>query len=69
MKAILEFNLPEESVEHLLALRGDAYKYALDDMDNYLRARLKYEALSDAVAEALQEARVKLNELIRDAED
>lgn len=69
MKAILEFNLPEESVEHLLALRGDAYKYALDDMNNYLRARLKYEALSDAVAEALQAARDKLNELIRDAED
>lgn len=69
MKAILEFNLPEESVEHLLALRGDAYKYALDDMDNYLRTRLKYEELPDAVVEALQAARNKLNELIQDAGD
>lgn len=68
MKAILEFNLPEESVEHLLALRGDAYKYALDDMDNYLRARLKYEDLPGQVAETLQAARDKLNELIQDAE-
>lgn len=32
MKAILEFNLPEERGEFELAQKGDVYKYALDEV-------------------------------------
>lgn len=66
MKAILEFNLPQDEVEHQLALNGANYKIALDEMDNYLRNRLKYEELDDKVYEALQLARNTLTELTQD---
>lgn len=56
-KAILEFNLPEEQEDHKIALHGLDYKIALEDMENYLRGRLKYEGLSEEVRNALQEAR------------
>lgn len=42
MKAILEFNLPEEKDEHTLAIRGGDYWSSLWDMDQWLRAKIKY---------------------------
>lgn len=69
MKAILEFNLPEDKDEHHYALKGSRYKLALGEIDMYLRGRLKYESLSAPVYEALQDARTHLNELIREAEE
>ena len=38
MKAILEFNLPEEIEEHLNAINGINYKIALQEMDRWLRS-------------------------------
>lgn len=67
MKAKLIFNLPEDAEDHKYALKGLSYKIALDEMDNYLRSRLKYEDLSEEIDQELQAARDKLNELIRDA--
>ena len=33
MKAILEFNLPEETTEHLLAIHGADFSYVCQDLD------------------------------------
>jgi hypothetical protein len=57
MKAILEFNLPEDAEEHLDAINGTSYKLALSEMDNHFRHRLKYEEHPREVIEALQKAR------------
>lgn len=43
MKAVLTFNLPEESEEHLTALNGWRYKLVLEQLDNNLRSLIKYE--------------------------
>lgn len=42
MKAILEFNLPEESAEHLQALRGGAWEFVLFELDQHLRSIVKH---------------------------
>ena len=43
MKAILEFNLPEERVEHKLALEGAGYHSALFRFSEHLHRKLKTE--------------------------
>jgi uncharacterized protein (UPF0128 family) len=57
MKAYLVFNLPEEREELHFAQKGLDYSLALDEIDNHLRNRLKYETLSDEVHDALQQVR------------
>ena len=56
-KSTLEFNLPEERDELRYALNAVAYIAALQEIDNYLRGRLKYEELDEPVRDALQSAR------------
>jgi len=43
MKAILEFNLPEDKVDFDLALKGSDWKHVCWEMDQYLRKRVKYD--------------------------
>lgn len=62
-KAILEFSLPDEKPEFEQAVKGAHYDYALHELDQHLRARLKYEDLSEEVREALEKVREKLWEL------
>jgi hypothetical protein len=57
MKAILEFNLPEEREEFNHATNAVAYIAALQELDNHLRGRLKYEELPEEVHDALQSVR------------
>ncbi len=67
MKAILEFNLPDDQSDFKKAV--DGYKWALIawDMDQYLRARMKYEdSISDEQYEAVEKAREKLRELVNE---
>ena len=66
MKASLHFTLPEESEEFDNAQKGGRYRSVVEEMDNYLRARLKYEELSKDIHDALQAARDKLWELRSD---
>lgn len=42
MKAILEFNLPEENVEHLMATKAQKMFSLLWDFDQWLRDQIKY---------------------------
>lgn len=67
MKAYLSFKLPEEKEEHELALNGAKYKYALDEMDEYLRKILKYDDTITTDKESIyKEVRDKLRELVND---
>lgn len=67
MKAILEFNLPDDKEDFDLATKAlDWYSVAWD-MDQYLRSRIKYEdSLTDEAHEVLQDARTKLREIINE---
>jgi len=63
MRTVLEFNLPEEEEEFLLAFNGARYAIALDEMDNWLRQKVKYGEYDDATTALYQECRDKLTEL------
>ena len=43
MKAILEFNLPEDKVDFDLALQGSDWKHVCWEMDQLLRKHIKYD--------------------------
>lgn len=44
MKAILEFNLPEEEEDHINAIKGIQYKIAIDSLyESVFRPSLKHE--------------------------
>ncbi len=45
MKAILEFNLPEDQEYWDMAVKAREMAYALNDIRNYLRGRVKYEEM------------------------
>lgn len=61
-KIILEFDLYEDREAYEDALNGSKYRGILQEFDNYLRGRLKYEELPEQIQEALQAARDKLHE-------
>jgi hypothetical protein len=65
MKAILKFNLPEETLGHLQAINGNKYWGVLWDMDQYLRNILHYnvdEYAKKNPIEIIEEIRSFLNE-------
>ena len=59
MKAILEFNLPEDKVDFDLALQGSDWKHVCWEMEQLLRKHLKYD-------DDLKEDEVKMLQYIRD---
>lgn len=66
MKAILEFNLPEEMESHNDALKGADYKYSLRDIDQFLRNKLKYEHNYANADEALIKVRDHLSDILKE---
>ena len=56
MKAILEFNLPEDEEEHQASFYGMQWKSVVWEFDEYLRTEIKY-----ANKEEYQELRDKLH--------
>jgi len=52
MKAILEFNLPEDKQEFNLATKASDWWYVCWQMDQYLRKKLKYD---DGITEEQRE--------------
>ena len=61
MKAILEFNLPEEKDEYDFANNGVNYYITLIEFDHWLRSEYKYNG-----NEAMFEVREKLQQFIND---
>ena len=57
MKAILEFNLPEEFFEHQDALNGYRWKSIAQDMNNYLRNLEKHGHSFGSADESIAEIR------------
>ena len=58
MKAILEFNLPEDQPEFNTAIKGGDWKHVCWQMDQYLRGRVKYdEGLTEEQLEAYEDMR------------
>ena len=56
-KANLEFDLPEERPEFMMAFHGtDAYNN-LVEIDNFCRSILKHQEITEPFAEALEEIR------------
>lgn len=66
MKAILEFNLPDENYEYLNAINGTKFRSVLWDLDQWMRAKLKFEDLSDGAYDAIKETRDQLQALLQD---
>ena len=63
MKAILEFNLPEDNSEHLAAIHGFDYWKCLWDIDQWCRSNLKHgNAMS--TDQALEEVRQMIGEWV-----
>jgi hypothetical protein len=64
MKATLTFNLPEENHEYANAIDGSKMRSALWELDQWLRAKLKYEELTDGQYDAFKETRDELRRLL-----
>lgn len=62
MKAILEFNLPEENYQHKAALQAADMKLIIYTLDNMLRGYLKYGHDFKTANEAIETVRKNLNE-------
>jgi len=61
MKAILEFNLPEDNYQHKAALQGADMKLIIYTLDNMLRGYLKYGHDFKTADEAIATIRDNLN--------
>ena len=68
MKAILEFNLPEDQTEYQMANDASKMFSTLWDMKQWLRGQVKYapDEMSQETYNAFEECRDKLNELLMD---
>ena len=67
MKAILEFNLPEDKVDFDLALQGIDWKHVCWQMDQYLRKEIKYnDDNSDYKINVLQKVRDEFHQFMID---
>jgi len=68
MKAILEFDLPEERTEFELAANGMKWMSVSHEMAEYLRQQLKYhsEKYTDEEYKVLEQVRKKLQDLIEE---
>jgi hypothetical protein len=62
--ATLTFNLPDEQEEFYHAAKGADWRMVLEDMDAYLRGRLKHEDLPEEADKALDAARQHLHALV-----
>ena len=64
MKAILEFNLPDEEQEFMEAVNGGMFKHVLWQLDQKLRSNLKYGELPDVEYKCYETIRKDLYRLL-----
>ena len=65
-KAILEFNLPDEQEQFMLAVKGWDMMQVISELDEDLRVQTKYapDTMSQEVYDTLKQTRNKLRELM-----
>jgi hypothetical protein len=66
MKAILEFDLPEENADFKSAINGHNYKNAIWDFDQMLRSEMKHKELSDDTYKAYEYCRKQLRRILEE---
>ena len=67
MKAILEFDLPEERYDFYLAVKGFEWYSAMYDLDQHLRSKVKYDdSLTDEQYIVYDGIREKLHDILYD---
>ncbi len=66
MKAVLEFNLPEEQQEFNQASNAVNYLVALEDFSQYIRGRIKYEENPEVIKKELDIIWGKFFEILAD---
>lgn len=66
MKAILEFDLPEDNTDFKAAINGSNYKSAIWDFDQLLRSEMKYKELSDETYQAYKWCRQELRRILEE---
>lgn len=64
MKAILEFNLPEENKDFQDAINGNNYRSAIWDFDQLLRSEMKYKELPEDTYKAYDYCRKELRKIL-----
>jgi len=64
MKATLEFNLPEDHKEHILAVNAMGFAIACWDIDQRLRDWLKYGHKFESADEALEKTREAVRDIL-----
>lgn len=57
MKAVLEFNLPEEALEHRCAIDGAKWRAVVSRVNNSMRDRVKYGDTSKPEADVIDDLR------------
>ena len=65
MKAILEFDLPDDKYDFRCANEGATLRGVLRDLDNWLREKLKYGHAFKSADAALEAARDELHGLLQ----
>jgi hypothetical protein len=65
-RVYLAFDTVTEKKDLEMAMAGHEYKFALSDLDDYLRNQLKYENLSKTKEKHLTEIREKLVEILNE---
>jgi len=65
MKAILEFNLPDDQPEFDNAINGTKWSLVAWELDQWLRSQIKYspDDMSQEAYEAFEQCRDKLHEI------
>jgi hypothetical protein len=69
MKAILEFNLPEDKMDFKLATRGSKYYCMINEFEQYLRKIYKYEEHSDDIFNKIEEIRTQFYQIFSGYDD
>lgn len=66
MKAVLEFDLPEDNWEFQAAINGSKYKSAIWEYDQWLRSEMKYGELDKKIYEAYDTCRKELRKILEE---
>ena len=64
MKAILEFDLPEENSDFQAAINGENYRSAIWEFDQLLRSEMKYKELTDETYKAYDYCRKEFRKIL-----